>query len=69
MLAKKILKLELREIGGREILDLRVYVQNGNGEYIATKKGFSLSPLRKEELIECLRELGEVSLSIELGML
>ncbi len=66
MSAKKILKLELREIGGREILDIRICVQNGSGEFLPTKKGFSLSPGRKGELIQCLKELGEMSLSIEL---
>ncbi|KKN29834.1 hypothetical protein LCGC14_0840020 [marine sediment metagenome] len=59
------IKVELRTVGGKEVIDIRRCIKNGKG-FIPTSKGLSLPPSKLQKLIDALRECGESSITVEL---
>ena len=61
------IKVELRTVGGKEVLDIRRCIKNGKSpELIPTSKGLSLPLDKLKKIMEAMEECGESSLTIEL---
>jgi hypothetical protein len=45
----------LKEFKGKEYIDIRTYFENGNGDWIPTKKGVTFSPESLDEMIDILK--------------
>jgi len=50
--ASEVVRIQLTEYDGKQLLDIRVWVQNDKGEFIATRKGISL----RIDLVHSLKE-------------
>jgi len=50
--ASEIIRVQLTEYDSKQLLDIRVWVQNEKGDFIPTRKGISL----KLDLIDSLKE-------------
>ncbi|MCX8021523.1 MAG: transcriptional coactivator p15/PC4 family protein [Syntrophorhabdaceae bacterium] len=46
--------VSVKEFKGRRYVDLRVYFENENGEWIPTKKGITFPPESLEDMIKLL---------------
>jgi hypothetical protein len=48
--------ITVKEFKGKQYIDMRTYFENGEGEWIPTKKGISLTPDHLDEMITFLQE-------------
>ncbi|MGA1876023.1 MAG: transcriptional coactivator p15/PC4 family protein [bacterium] len=52
--------VSMSEYKGKDYIDLRVYFQDGDGEYKPTKKGLAISPHLLPELEAAIMKLKEM---------
>jgi hypothetical protein len=55
----EVLRISTEEFKGRAYIDLRIYFEDGEGEWKPTKKGVTINPEKLEEVIGLLREAQE----------
>jgi hypothetical protein len=54
--SKEKIRVAVREYKGREFVDVRVYFENDDGQWLPTKKGITISPGKMGELIRLLSD-------------
>ncbi len=55
----EVVRVSTEEFKGRKYLDIRVYFDNGEGEWKPTKKGVTIQPDRVDDFIELIRKAKE----------
>jgi len=55
--ASETVRVQLTEYDGKQLLDIRVWVQNDKGEYIPTRKGISLRVEQVRDLKDALEKV------------
>jgi hypothetical protein len=58
--SKEEVRVSLRDYMGRHVVDLRVYVENGEGAVVPTKKGLTISVEHYRDLRAAIDKLGKV---------
>jgi hypothetical protein len=56
----EIIRIEITEFNGAQLLNLRVWYQTENGEYAPTKKGVTFQWSQMAELSEALKDAEEL---------
>lgn len=55
--ALDIIRIQRTKYKGHDLIDIRVYVEDRNGEKIPTKKGITFKVELLDEIIEALKEI------------
>lgn len=55
--ALAIIRIQRTKYKGHDLIDIRVYVEDRNGEKIPTKKGITFKVELLDEIIEALKEI------------
>jgi len=57
--SKEVIRISQSEYKGHSFIDLRIFFEDGNGEYHPTKKGISFNPAIAKELVEGILDVVE----------
>jgi hypothetical protein len=57
--SREEVRVSLRDYMGHHVIDVRVYVENGEGAVIPTKKGLTISVEHYHDLKEAVAKLGK----------